>query len=97
MANKLVISPFHLDTPQNAPLILADINIKRVDLAGYDDSTYGAELRDKDGNIIVFLRGNAQKTTVSSGTIGVAHGLTLPVNDSFGNPNLRSGNLLVYF
>jgi len=98
MANRLTASPFRIDTPSAAPLYTGQLEIKRIDFAGYQSSAQGVEVQDKFGNTICFLRGLVSTETVPSGLIGIVQGLMVPTTDFLGNPNLSPpGFILVYF
>jgi len=96
LGNKFTISPFMLDTVAAGAIYRPDVDIARVDFIGYSNSGHSAELQDRDGNVITHLHGDSDGMTVSSGELGVVHGLLLPITDSFGNSNLLSGKLLVF-
>ena len=95
--NRLTASPFKIDTPSASPLYVGQVEIQYIDFAGYVSSAQGVEVQDKFGNPVCFLRGLVSTETVRSGRIGIVQGLMVPVNDSFGNPNLQGGMILVYF
>ena len=95
--NKLTASPFRIDTPQASPLYTSQLEIQHIDFAGYVSSAQGVEVQDKFGNTICFLRGLVSTETIRSAHIGIVQGLMVPVTDSFGNPNLQGGMILVYY
>src|SRR5262245_58689445 len=98
MSNKQTASPFRIDTPSATPLYAGQIEIRRIDFAGYQSSAQGVEVQDKFGNTICFLRGLVSTETVPSGQIGTVQGIMVPTIDSLGNPNLQPpGYILVYF
>jgi len=97
MSNRMTASPFKIDTPQATVLYPAQMQIERIDFVGYVSSAQGVEVQDKFGNPICFLRGLVSTETISSGRVGIVQGLLVPVTDSFGNPNLQGGMILVYF
>jgi|SRR5215471_5795002 len=97
MSNRMTTSPFKIDTPSASPLYAAQMQVERIDFAGYVSSAQGVEIQDKFGNPICFLRGLVSTETISSGRLGIVQGLMVPMTDSFGNPNLQGGMILVYF
>jgi len=95
--NKLTASPFRIDSPSTSPLYTAQLEIQYIDFAGYVSSAQGVEVQDKFGNTICFLRGLVSTETIRSARIGIVQGLMVPLLDSFGNPNLQGGMILVYY
>lgn len=99
--NQLASNPWIITSTSDTPMFQGNMPHVQIEYVDYDNSAHVAEVQDRNGRTIAYLKGDTDFKTVRTGRMGWMYGVMVPsmTTDSQGNPvtNLASGRLIIYF
>jgi hypothetical protein len=99
--NQVASNPWIIVETNDNPIFQGNMPHVQIEYVDYVNSAHVAEIQDRYGRTIAYLKGDTDMKTVRTGRMGWMYGVTVPTftTDAFGNPiqNMASGRLIIYF
>lgn len=94
---QLSTNPWIIDVVSDAIIFDGAMPHTQMEYIEYTDSSHSVEVQDRYNRPIAYLKGTPDLRTVRTGRMGWVYGVKVPPVNSFGQPNLQSGRLILYF